>query len=473
MAVAWVSAPILGTGTDDDPYRALDRDSVDGDRLEFVIPTDQDGHPTVERALCAVDVYDLTDLPGARKIKDVQGYGRRLDPNFDQAAHLGEGVPPEPGSFVNDTFTDTDGTTLVGHTGETGATWTAHPSSAAGNWKVQTNRVFPDASNVIRYASGVGPFATAEYDVTAVLRTVTSAANAGQGFCGRMDTAADTFYMARYNVASGVYELFKRVASTFTSLGTFTAAAPGANSSATLVLGIRDATKKLFVSGVERISSADNAITAAGAVGVRSGAAAATTTGQHFDSISATEAALSVSVPAPAAATAAGVTPAGQAAATPTAATATAAGVAPGGQVTATAGPAAAVASTTAPGAVVVAAPAVASATAAGVAPAGRVVAAPPAAAAIAVFLAPGTHTRAHEAVATRVLVRPRATATTVVPRTSTATVTARARTVSVTPRVSAVSVTARGRGAIVTWAATGTAVEPHAQTRAKVPTAG
>jgi hypothetical protein len=62
--------------------------------------------------------------------------------------------------------------------------------------------------------------------------------------------------------------LFKTVAGVNTSLGTFNEALINGDER-TIKLQIRDATKKVFIDGVERISSADNAITAAGRAGVR------------------------------------------------------------------------------------------------------------------------------------------------------------------------------------------------------------
>lgn len=67
---------------------------------------------------------------------------------------------------------------------------------------------------------------------------------------------------------SVLYYLYKVVAGSYTELGTSSADAP--TSGDTVKLEIKDASKKLFINGVERISSSNNDITAAGKAGLRS-----------------------------------------------------------------------------------------------------------------------------------------------------------------------------------------------------------
>ena len=51
-------------------------------------------------------------------------------------------VVEAPSETVLDTFTDTDGTLLASHTGETGATWTAYRNAGTTNG-VYGNRLAP------------------------------------------------------------------------------------------------------------------------------------------------------------------------------------------------------------------------------------------------------------------------------------------------------------------------------------------
>lgn len=191
-------------------------------------------------------------------------------------------------AFVVDSFTDADGTALASHTGETGATWTKH-ASYTGTYSIQSNRAYAGSGTGAYYASGTP--ASAEYDVQATVVVVTLTDN-NQSICARIATGANTLYMARHNRAAGgtnnAWELYKIVAGTATLLGSYSQALSGGGSY-TLLLEIRDAAKKVYIDGVERISSGDNAITAAGLAGVRSSVPASSTTGMHLDDFSATD----------------------------------------------------------------------------------------------------------------------------------------------------------------------------------------
>lgn len=193
-------------------------------------------------------------------------------------------------TFVSDTFTDADATLLPNHTGETGATWTAHPNSLnldGGGFIIRLNSLNGrGGGGGFSYASGLP--AAAEYDVSAD-RLVKSVAG-GWGICGRMNTTASTFYLWRYLSGSATWELIKSVAGVFTSLGTFAQTLTVDQTYAT-TLEIRDAAKKGYVDGVERVSSTDNAITAADRVGVYSDSASTSTTHIHIDNLSAVDAA--------------------------------------------------------------------------------------------------------------------------------------------------------------------------------------
>jgi hypothetical protein len=189
-------------------------------------------------------------------------------------------------SFVSDTFTGVDGTGLASHTGETGATWTAHPS-AVNAGVIAADRLAPNQNSLtLAYASGTP--ATAEYDVETDFVYVASGVAGEAGVVGRLDTGALTYYMAQYYGGTGAWRLFKRVGGSFTSLGTF-AQALTVGQTYRLKLEIRDAAKKLCVDGVELVGSADNAIAAAGRAGVVFDTAGSTAAGYHLDNFAASD----------------------------------------------------------------------------------------------------------------------------------------------------------------------------------------
>lgn len=313
----WLASPVTGSGTDADPFRPVvfDRSPQEGDRLETAIdpvagwaivgydvadPSDMIARPGVSHLVSEsdidrdIDTFQVSQRNELRRLARREGLpevgasrllvrrlGRRLSLTFDERLHLGQAHAPPPGSFLNDTFTDTDGTVLQSHVGELGATWTDHPNNSA-NAIIKTNRVRGASGGThIYYASGLPT--TAEYDVSVPLTQIT--ALGGGGPAGRMDTAANTFYRGRYN-ASGNWEIFKTVAGSSTNLGTAAEAWPGG--SPVLLFQIRDATKKLFVDGVEKLSSTDNVITAAGRAGL-SFFDGTDTTGYHLDSVTASD----------------------------------------------------------------------------------------------------------------------------------------------------------------------------------------
>jgi hypothetical protein len=188
-------------------------------------------------------------------------------------------------AFVSDSFIDTDAVDLENHTGETGATWTEHPSLTAGAHRIATNRLRCATSPSGHYASGVP--ASADYDVEGVFFVHTVAGNS-VGMAGRMSTSADDCYLVRYATGTGAWELVRDVGGTLTILGSW-AETLSAGNSRTVKLEIRGTALKVYVDGVERISVTDNTHSAAGRVGVRSDGTQAATARYHLDSITGTD----------------------------------------------------------------------------------------------------------------------------------------------------------------------------------------
>jgi hypothetical protein len=109
---------------------------------------------------------------------------------------------------------------------------------------------------------------------------------------GRASTSADTYYLARYRVASGVaqWELSRVVNAAATTLGTY-AETLSAGSTYRLKLDMQGSTIRLLLNGVQRISVFDSGITSAGRGGLRLGNASSSatdTTGLHLDNLAIT-----------------------------------------------------------------------------------------------------------------------------------------------------------------------------------------
>jgi hypothetical protein len=163
--------------------------------------------------------------------------------------------------FLNDTFTEASNTALTSHTSDSGHSWSAQTDTMTvlgGVGYVGGGSAITTAFQISSATPGA-----AEYDVTIVCQHTANAGN--EGSLGRR-TASNTYYTTY--CASGTVQLDKVVSGVSTNLGSWAGGlANGVDY--TSKLEIRDAAKKVFIDGVERISSADNAITAAGAVGIR------------------------------------------------------------------------------------------------------------------------------------------------------------------------------------------------------------
>jgi hypothetical protein len=182
-----------------------------------------------------------------------------------------------PAYVVQDTFTGADGTLLTAHTGETGATWTKVTGVGflTNDMEIRSNRARGLGNYGREVASGVP--ATAEYDVQADIY-VASVSDAA-GVVGRCASSGDSCYLAQYDSTSGAWQLYETVG--YTLLGSFSQSL-SVTQTYTIKLQVRNATKKVFIDGVERISSADNSITAKGSGGIQFGVTSETT-GLHVD----------------------------------------------------------------------------------------------------------------------------------------------------------------------------------------------
>lgn len=169
--------------------------------------------------------------------------------------------------FSSDTFTEGSDTALSAHTGEVGATWTIHGSySLDCIVKAATDTLEKENNgSTLLYTDGTPD--TAEYDVE--IDVIKKAASiTASGVVGRVVTSLNTFYMARYDVDNAIWQLHRVNGGSFSLLGSF-AQTLTIDQVYRIKLQIRTAAKKLFIDDVERISSTNNDIGAAGKAGIR------------------------------------------------------------------------------------------------------------------------------------------------------------------------------------------------------------
>lgn len=177
-------------------------------------------------------------------------------------------------TFVSDTFTASNGTNVTSRSGEIGATWSS--GSPAGTFLIQNNRAYATGVGNI-YASGTP--ATAEYTVECDYY-IASATGSG-GPAGRIVPGANTYYYVYYDSAAGHWLLVRIVSGSITTLSQWVSPVT-LGQTYNVKLQLLDATKKVFIDGVERISHTDNTITGAGRAGMRSGSANSSTTAKHM-----------------------------------------------------------------------------------------------------------------------------------------------------------------------------------------------
>jgi lysophospholipase L1-like esterase len=178
--------------------------------------------------------------------------------------------------FLEDDFTDTDGTLLSAHvpTVTGSGAWTKD-SAYAGTATITSNRVYGSATTYVYYHSA-DPIG-AEYDVTVLMEAVTEAKELGP--IARKQSGADTHYLFWYNYdrsGGAGWQMYAVVNGTATAIGSSSAAFPGTGSPKTVYLRLHcyNASKvgswstdgSTFTSV---LTSGDNSITGKGLAGLR------------------------------------------------------------------------------------------------------------------------------------------------------------------------------------------------------------
>ena len=196
--------------------------------------------------------------------------------------------------FASDAFTNAAGTALPTHN----AAWTKHPTPAGTAVITDADRVRHGESGQesVYYHSGAP--ASADYSVSADLFFKDANGGTGAtGVAGRIDTAAKTFYFARYSGGTfDRWELYKYVAGTATLLGSFAEAITD-ETSHNIKLEMVGTAIKLYRDGssTATVSVTDSSISAAGKAGLylRDTSSVVNTAGIHPDNFSADDVAAS------------------------------------------------------------------------------------------------------------------------------------------------------------------------------------
>jgi hypothetical protein len=194
-------------------------------------------------------------------------------------------------SVTSDTFTDSAGALLANHSGDLGATWSGYGTNSGAAVVTDQNRVRRGVSGQAMYYASSVP-ASANYSVEADVHVKSLLSSDAVGVIGRASTSAETYYVARYRVATGVaqWELLRVVNATATTLATY-AQTLTTGSTYRLKLDMQGSTITLLVDGAPRFSVSDPGITSPGRGGLRLGNATTTptdTTGLHLDNLTIT-----------------------------------------------------------------------------------------------------------------------------------------------------------------------------------------
>ena len=181
--------------------------------------------------------------------------------------------------FVNDTFTDTAGTSLTAHTGELGATWTSLSAFSSAAVISNANRLRSDTAGYsVFYASGVP--SSADYVVSADFHV---ASESGVfGLIGRSGTVATTYYLFDYE-STGQVKLYTVVDGSVVGVTESASWAPVVGQTYTFKLAMEGNLITGYINDVQVLQKTDSNITSAGRAGFLLFDPTTNTTGYHID----------------------------------------------------------------------------------------------------------------------------------------------------------------------------------------------
>lgn len=187
-------------------------------------------------------------------------------------------------TFLTDTFTDTTGTVLSSHTADSGSQWEALDFSLRLTTSTTTNRSTIQSNQLGSVTNGNNPPGfrhpatpgSAEYDVqadfiipthdgTTSTQIVNFLLGARLTSTGTASANVDRYYAGYVGANPKQYRIGKVVSNTLTLLTSVNEAASG---TVTALFEVRDATKRLLIGGVQKLTTSDNSITQVGRVGL-------------------------------------------------------------------------------------------------------------------------------------------------------------------------------------------------------------
>lgn len=168
-----------------------------------------------------------------------------------------EFTEPVLGPFwPEDTFTDTNGTLLSAHEGESGVTWEAHP-----NWadsiEIQSNEAIYDGvggSTLVINSEDLP--AGDDYDITVPINVIVPSSTNSHGIVFKYSPTEDDGYLVRYN--GGSFDAF-RIDDGSASLLDGWASGELSSGAHTVVIKVRGTSFTIDVDGTERLSATDAA----------------------------------------------------------------------------------------------------------------------------------------------------------------------------------------------------------------------
>ena len=191
----------------------------------------------------------------------------------------------------SDSFTGTTGTALSSHTGELGATWVQ--ASGLAPAQIDANRIHRSglAGDTVDYVTATPP--SANYSVEADLLVKSNLAGDDTGVIGRRNSSNSNFYLARWDQASGHWQLAKFNGLTVGVLASSGAATLTVGETYRVKLEMIGTTLNLYVNGILTVTTTDSSLTTAGNAGIMDGdgalsASKSSTTGLHIDNFQVT-----------------------------------------------------------------------------------------------------------------------------------------------------------------------------------------
>lgn len=188
------------------------------------------------------------------------------DTNDNSTATLDYRTTTSETQFVSDGFGGVQGIELSTHTAELGSTWIKHSMSTADIFLTLT-RLYQKSVAVgdkSLYYNNQAP-SSVVYDVCADLYATELEGKIG--LAARINTAANTAYIAYYNALANTFEIAKYISGTLTVLDTKIANVIKGDVYSLRFI-VNDAYKALIVDNIEVCRTTDNVITAAGKAGI-------------------------------------------------------------------------------------------------------------------------------------------------------------------------------------------------------------